>query len=383
MATLAPPRPIASLREERLPWAKHLDWGILGAVAGLAGVGLLTIYSVTGERRRAVGLDPYIWVERQLVLLTVAATAMTVVIAIGYHRLREVALPIYIASCITLALLPVIGDDVNGARAWFDIGPFQMQPVEFTKVALILALAVLIANERDEELPFTRFVGALAVLALPGALVLLQPDLGSTSVLVAITMGILLVGRANPKHIILVTALAIFSVVFIVATDTLSDYQYDRFTTFVDGGSSGIDDVSRQVTNSQQAITLGKLTGEGFMKGPYTRGGYVAEQRTDFVFSAIAEQFGFLGAAGVLALFALLFLRIWRVAQLARDMTGTLICVGVLCVLVWHVFENVGMSMGIMPITGIPLPFVSYGGSSTIAFFIMIGLVESVHLRKI
>jgi rod shape determining protein RodA len=383
MATLAPPRPIASLREERLPWAKHLDWGILGAVAGLAAIGLLTVYSVTGERRRAVGLDPYFWVERQLVFLTVAAAGMAIVIAIGYHRLREVALPIYIASCMTLALLPVFGDDVNGSKAWFDIGPFQLQPVEFAKVALILALAVLVANEREEELPFTRFVGALAVLALPGALVLLQPDLGSTSVLVAITMGILLVGRANPKHIILVTALAIFSVVFIVATDTLSDYQYNRFTTFVDGGSSGIDDVSRQVTNSQQAITLGKLTGEGFMQGPYTRGGYVAEQRTDFVFSAIAEQFGFLGAAGVLLLFGVLFLRIWRVAQLARDMTGMLICVGVLSALVWHVFENVGMTMGIMPITGIPLPFVSYGGSSTIAFFVMIGLVESVHLRKI
>ena len=138
-----------------------------------------------------------------------------------------------------------------------------------------------------------------------------------------------------------------------------------------------------RVHRARDDFATGRITGKGFMEGPFTNGGYVPEQRTDFVFSAIAEQFGLLGAGGVLLLFTILFLRIWRTAQMARDHLGALLCAGVLVCLLWHVFENTGMNMGIMPITGIPLPFLSYGGSSTVAFFLMIGLVQNVHLRKL
>jgi rod shape determining protein RodA len=200
-------------------------------------------------------------------------------------------------------------------------------------------------------------------------------------------MAVLLVAKANPKHIALVTGLALFSAVLVVSTGSLPGYGISRLTTFVDQEQVTNDPKTQallvQSQKSQEAIAGGELAGRGFMQGPLTKGGYVPEQHTDFVFSAIGEQFGLLGSAGVLALYAILLVRILRIAQIARDQLGSLICAGVLAALLWHVFQNVGMTMGIMPITGIPLPFLSYGGSSTVAFFAMVGLVQNVYLRRL
>jgi rod shape determining protein RodA len=372
-------RTAPSTKSDPVSWVRHLDWGILLATYGLLTVGALTIYSVSAPARDRLGLDPYYWVERQLTFVAIGSVGMLIVMAIDYRKLSHLALVVYLGALGMLVAVLVVGQEVGGARAWFDLGPIDLQPTEFAKVALILALAAELANERGDDLPFPRFVGALALMAIPLGLVLLQPDLGSGSVLIVITMGGLLVAKANPKHIALITALTIFSAVVVVSTGTLANYQTERLTSFIDADGAASD----QVDYAQQAISLGDITGKGYMQGVLTNGSYVYEQRTDFIFSAVGEQFGFLGAGGLLALFLLLFLRIWRVAQLAPDTVGTLICVGVLSALVWHVFENVGMNMGIMPVTGIPLPFVSYGGSSTIAFLLMIGLVESVHLRKL
>ena len=178
-----------------------------------------------------------------------------------------------------------------------------------------------------------------------------------------------------------------FSAVLVVATGTLQSYQFARLTTFVDTNPANNSQTTKalilQSQQSQRAIATGELTGHGFMQGPLTKGGYVPEQHTDFVFSAVGEQFGLLGCGGVLALYVLLIVRVLRVAQISCDHLGSLLCCGVAAALLWHVFQNVGMTMGIMPITGIPLPFISYGGSSTIAFFAMIGLVQNVYLRRL
>ena len=386
MAVIAPPRGLPVSRRSDLSLVR-LDWSILLTVAALCGVGLLSIYSVTGPARRLNGLDPYYYVQRQVLFIAIGVAVMALVSVIDYRRLREWALPIYIVSTIFLLAVTVLARARNGARAWFTVGPFQLQPSEFAKVTLILAIAALVASDREEDLPFHGFVRALLVLGVPLAIIVAQPDLGTAMVFVAIAVAVLLVAKANPRHIALVTVLALFSVVLVVSTGLLQSYQVSRLTTFVDQkpntNDESVERLVRQSQQSQRAIAGGELTGRGYMQGPLTKGGYVPEQHTDFVFSAIGEQFGLLGSAGVLVLFAILLLRILRVAQIARDQFGSLLCAGVLAALVWHVFQNVGMTMGIMPITGIPLPFMSYGGSSTIAFFAMIGLVQSVYLRRL
>jgi rod shape determining protein RodA len=386
MALLAP-APSLSLSRRADVSARRLDWSILFTVAGLCAIGLTTIYSATGPTRRLSGLDPYYFVQRQGIFMAGALGVMVLAAVIDYRRLREWALFFFAVTTALLLAVTILARARNGARAWFVIGPFQLQPSELAKVTLILVLAAVVASDRGEDLPFPGFVRALGLMAVPLLIVIAQPDLGTASVFVAITMAVLLVAKANPRHIALVTGLALFSAVLVVATGTLQSYQFARLTTFVDTNPANNSQTTKalilQSQQSQRAIATGELTGHGFMQGPLTKGGYVPEQHTDFVFSAVGEQFGLLGCGGVLALYALLIVRVLRVAQISRDHLGSLLCCGVAAALLWHVFQNVGMTMGIMPITGIPLPFVSYGGSSTIAFFAMIGLVQNVYLRRL
>jgi rod shape determining protein RodA len=382
MVVLAP-APALSLSRRSDVSFRRLDWTALFTVAGLCAIGLTAIYSATGPTRRLSGLDPYYYVQRQGLFMGGALLVMTLATVIDYRRLRDWALFFFGVTTILL----ILARSRNGTRAWFVIGPFQLQPSELAKVTLILVLAAFVATDRGEELPFPGFVRALGLMALPVIIVIAQPDLGTASVFVAITMAILLVAKANPRHIALVTGLAVFTAILVVATGTLESYQFARLTTFISADAEPTDEATEalilQSNESQAAIATGELTGHGFMQGPRTNGGYVPEQHTDFVFSAVGEQFGLLGCAGVLALYAILIVRCLRVAQISRDHLGSLLCCGVAAALLWHVFQNVGMTMGIMPITGIPLPFISYGGSSTVAFFAMIGLVQNVYLRRL
>jgi rod shape determining protein RodA len=386
MAVLAP-APTLSLSRRSDVSFRRLDWTVLFTVAGLCAIGLTAIYSATGPTRRLGSLDPYYYVQRQGLFMGGALLVMALAAVIDYRRLRDWALFLFGVTTVLLIAVTILARSRNGIRAWFVIGPFQLQPSELAKVTLILVLAAFVASDRGEDLPFPGFVRALGLMALPVIIVIAQPDLGTASVFVVITMAILLVAKANPRHIALVTGLALFSAVLVVATGTLESYQFARLTTFVSSDAAPNDEEAEalilQARESQAAIATGELTGHGFMQGPRTNGGYVPEQHTDFVFSAVGEQFGLLGCAGVLALYALLIVRCLRVAQISRDHLGSLLCCGVAAALLWHVFQNVGMTMGIMPITGIPLPFISYGGSSTVAFFAMIGLVQNVYLRRL
>jgi rod shape determining protein RodA len=362
---------------------RRVDWILLALTAALLGTGLLAIYGTTAPRRRTLGLDPMYWVERQATAVAIGLGAMVVVMAIDYRSLRRWA-PVVYGGCVALlAALFVAGTNVNGARAWFDLGGFQLQPSELTKVGLILMIAAYAAGERGEPLPYHRFVKSLLLLALPLALVVAQPDFGTSSALIASVMGILLVARARLAHIALITLLAVASAGVIVYTDTLAKYQQDRLTYFINQEETKANaDLIRQVKFSKQAITLGRLTGSGLGDGVLTNRGDVPEQRTDFIFSAIGEQFGLLGATAVLVLYLLIGLRLIRIAQLATDAMGALVAAGAAALLSWHVFQNVAMNMGIMPVTGIPLPLLSYGGSSAISFLVLLGLVQSVHMHR-
>jgi rod shape determining protein RodA len=249
---------------------------------------------------------------------------------------------------------------------------------------VLLALAAYLGDDESEQIPYHRFVTGLLLVGAPAGLIILQPDLGSASVLVAMVMGVMLVAGAKPKYIAAITLLSLASVGAAVAAGIVNPYQLARIRVFFDPNTTNpeLRDVVFQGRNAVRAIATGGLTGKGWLEGPITNSKDIPVQWADFPFSAIGEQFGLLGCAVVLGLFAVMLFRIWRIAHMSRDLFGTYLCVGVFTMLLWQVFQNVAMTVGVMPITGLPLPFISYGGSSLVAYFAMLGLVQSVHMRR-
>jgi rod shape determining protein RodA len=380
-------KPIGLLSRNPADPRAHVDWGLLIGTLLLVAGGMVAIYTATYQNRTIAGLDTLFFVKRQALAFGAGLIGMVVVMLIDYRKLREYSLVLYFGVLAMLAAVLVVARARNGVDAWFDVGPFQLQPSEFAKVVVVLTLAGFLANERGAgQLSFPRFVTALGLVAVPAGLVLVQPDLGTASALVVIAMAVLLVAGAQWRHIALISAMALLSAVVLIGTGQLDRAQQNRLSNFLSQDETprtkAEADAQRQVTNSKAAIADGGVTGRGYLNGDYTNGAYVPEQHTDFVFSAIAEQFGLAGSAVLLAIYGFVLLRIWRIARLAKDQLGALIAVGALALIAWHVFENVGMNMGLMPVTGIPLPFVSYGGSSCVAFLVLIGLVQSVHMRR-
>ena len=371
-------RTLGSLHEDPASPRKHIDVGLLVITGLLSIIGLALIYSARHRRLVDAGLDPLYYVKRQGFALAAGSIALVIVASIDYRKLREWAPYLFLASsAVLLLVVSPLGSRSNGSQAWFQVGTFQLQPSEFAKITLIVALAAFAASGNG-RLDRRRLGIALGIALVPAGLIMLQPDLGSALVLAAITMGTLLVAGARLRHIVVLTLLGLFSVVAILQTDTLKQYQRDRLTAFVDQGTAP----SYQQTQSKIALGSGGITGQGYLKGTQTNLSYVPEQHTDFIFTVAGEELGFVGAAMILFLYAVLAWRIWRIGTLSRDLFGMLVCAGALSMLVFQLFENIGMTTGIMPITGIPLPLLSYGGSSTMAFLVLIGLVQSVHMHR-
>jgi len=288
---------------------------------------------------------------------------------------------IYVAAVVGLVLvLSPLGSNRRGAQAWFQLGGFQLQPSEPAKVGLIVCIAAYAAHHRG-DLDGKRMLGALALAAIPMLLIELQPDLGTMLVFAAILLATLLVAGARPRHMALLGLAGAVAVVAVFQLGLLKEYQRDRLGAFLNP-TENTRQSAYNLNQSKIAIANGSLTGKGLFKGTQTKLSYVPEQHTDFIFTVVGEELGLAGSGLLLALFALVVWRTWRAAALAKDLCGTVICIGVLAMLVFQVFENVGMTMGIMPITGIPLPFMSYGGSATIATFAAVGLVLNVHMRR-
>ena len=363
------------------PW-RHVDLSLVVAVVLLAVYGLLMIYSATRVRLDEQGIDPTYYVQRQAIFVAIGLVAMTAVTLFDYRLYRDFAVLIYGATVgVLLVVLSPLGAEHKGQQASFDIGPFQLQPSEFAKIALIVCLAAYISTLREAELDGKRLLTILSVAAVPMGLIYLQPDLGTTLVFGAILLGMLLIGGAKARHLVLLLLGVAVAMVLVVQLGVLKQYQLDRLTSFLDPEN----DTQRSAYNldqSKTAIGSGGMLGKGLFEGSQTNLSYVPEQHTDFIFTAVGEQLGFAGSALLLTLFSIVVWRTWRAAALARDVAGTLMCVGVIAMLTFQIFENVGMTMGIMPITGIPLPFMSYGGSSTLATFVGIGLVLNVHMRR-
>ena len=383
MAVLAPSRTsvgFGSSRSAASPW-RHVDASLIAAVLAIAGLGVLMVYSSTRARLEADGIDPAFYLKRQSVFFAIGVFVMFVMTLKDYRIFRDSAQIIYLGTVgLLLGVLSPLGSVNKGQQASFEFGPLQLQPSEFAKVAIIISVAAYASTHRG-ELSLRSLGNVLLIAGVPMGLIYLQPDLGTALVFLAILLGMLMVAGAKGRHLLVLVGLGIVAVVAVIQLGVLKDYQRDRLGAFLDPTA----DTQRSAYNLNQskvAIGSGGLTGKGLFQGTQTNLSYVPEQHTDFIFTALGEQLGLVGSATVLGLFGLVMWRIWRAAALARDLSGTLICVGVLAMLVFQLFENVGMTMGIMPITGIPLPFMSYGGSSMLATFAAIGLVLNVHMHR-
>jgi rod shape determining protein RodA len=365
---------------------RNIDWVLLGGMLGIIAIGLPIIYSTTYKflPSRAVPLDPYLYLQRQVVFIIVGALAMALVMSLEYQWWKERARFLYGGTVFGLLLVLGLGRTTGGATSAFDLGPISIQPSEFGKFATALFLAAYLSEDRAPTVTYSKFIGGLMLVGAPMFLVLIEPDLGSASVYIALVMGVMLVAGAQARHIVMITMMAVLSAVVGVVTGLVKPYQISRLVGFLNQNSNDkeLQDLIQQVKQAKRAFGNGGLFGKGWLDGPLTNNRSIPVQWADFPVTALAEQFGMLGVAVLLSLYGVVLARIWRTAHLSKDMLGTYICAGVFSMLLWHVFENVGMSLGIMPVTGIPLPLVSYGGSSLVSFLMMLGMVQNVHMRR-
>jgi rod shape determining protein RodA len=357
--------------------SRNVDWVLLATQGLLTIVGCFVVYSASWT---TVDLDPYAFVTRQVVFAIAASVVMVTVMSIDYQWFRERAAFLYGLTIALLMLLILMGVAQGLDRISFDLGPINFQPAELAKLTTLLVLAAFLAEERTDEVSYPRFVGGLILVGVPSVLIILQPDLGSASVVVTIAMGVLLVAGAKPKYIALVSFLSVSTVAAAFLGGLVNSYQTERLRVFL--GQETEENSIYQVRNAIRAVGTGGVWGKGWLQGPLTNGRDVPVMWADFPFAAVGEQFGLIGCAALLALFAVALMRIWRIATLSRDLYGTYVCAGVFTMLLWQVFQNVGMTLGIMPVTGLPMPFISYGGSSLLVYFAMFGMVQSVHMRR-
>lgn len=361
-------------RDLSAPW-RHVDVVLLVVTVLITAIGLVMVFSATRRFDSGTGI-----VARQAFFVLVGAGAMAVISVIDYRRITDWWPIIYGAGIVLLlGVLTPLGSTVNGTKGWYQFGPVVLQPAELGKLATVVAVAAFLGSVDSVDL--RRLAVALGLIGAPTLLTLLQPDLGSALVFIVAGLGMLVVAGVRLRHLMVLLVVGVVAVFGILSSDTLDEYQRDRLTAAFN--PEGVSEAAGyNVRQAQTAISSGGLTGYGFGNGPSTRLGYVPAQQTDFIFTVAGEEFGFVGAGTLVLLYAVMIWRIWRIAQLASDTVGMLLCVGVMSMLLFHIFENVGMNLGIMPITGIPLPLVSQGGSSVLASFVALGLVQSVHMHR-
>jgi rod shape determining protein RodA len=348
-------------------------------------VGVVMVYTATRGELLSAGLDPHYYLKRQLLFVLLGVVAMAVLGVIDYRRLEPWAMAIHGLVILSLVAVFVVGSHALGSERWFVLGPLQLQPSEFAVLSLILAVATY-CSRRNEGLAWRDVVRVLILAAIPIALVLAQPDLG-TAIIMTIVLLVMLAVAGLPARILVILVLGAATVVVVaLKAGLLHHYQILRLTSFLHQDATNLSSQQKQavynLNQAKNAIGSGGLFGQGIGHGTQTNLGYVPEQQTDFIFTAVGEQLGFVGSVAVLGLLGLVAWRMLRDAKLARDPFGRLLCTGMFTFLAFSVFQNAGMTMGIMPITGIPLPFLSYGGTAVLCFFMAVGVVLSVYARR-
>jgi rod shape determining protein RodA len=355
------------------------------AVAGLLLIGTLLVYAGTREWFRSYGLDPEYYLKRHILNILIGALLAYGTTLVDYRLLRAYTPIIWLASVIGLiiVLIPGFGSKINGARAWISLpGGFQLQPAELAKIAIIVGIAMIMADREHANQDPTDLdvLKALAISAVPVLLIVAQPDLGTVLIISAAILAMISASGAPSRWVIGLLILAVVGVFAAVQTGAVSQYQIARLQSFVDP-SADPQATGYQLRQSRITIGSGGILGKGLFNGPQTNGRFVPEQQTDFIFTVAGEELGFIGCSLILALYVLFFLRAFAICRRSSDLFGRLVCIGVIAWFSFQAFENIGMTMGLMPMTGVPLPFLSYGGSSMFANLIGVGLLQNVHSR--
>ncbi len=350
---------------------RQFDPILLFLTLALSAAGILAVYFAGAE-------DGQYYAANQTVGFVVGLCGAIPLALIDYRVWRRFLRPIYVLVLLMLLAVQFFGSDAGGATRWIDIGPVQIQPSEFAKLGMVIVLAGYFAENSVGE--HGVFLKALGILALPALLVFWQPDLGTALVFGAVFAVMSFVAGARPIQLVALVASAVAAAFAAIKFRILEPYQVDRLTAFLN--PDGTSDVGYQVAQSKMAIGSGGITGKGLDATTLANLGFLPEDHTDFIFSNLAERVGFVGSFTLILLFLLLIWRILHVATVSRDRFGVLIAVGVATIFLFHVFVNVGMTMGIMPVTGIPLPFVSYGRSSLVVSVVSLGLLQSIAARS-
>jgi rod shape determining protein RodA len=382
-----PERPVWMRIFARDGLARRLDWPILLSTTALSLLGTLLVYSATRNRTEINQGDPYYFLIRHLMNTGIGFALMVGTIWLGHRTLRTAVPILYgISLFLVLLVLTPLGATINGNRNWIVFGGgFSLQPSEFVKITIILGMAMLLAarvDAGDKPYPDHRTVAqALGLAAIPMMIVMLMPDLGSTMVMVVIVLGVLLASGASNRWILGLIGAGTLGAVAVWQLHILDQYQINRFAAFAnpDLDPAG---VGYNTNQARIAIGSGGLTGAGLFHGSQTTGQFVPEQQTDFVFTVAGEELGFLGAGLIIVLLGVVLWRACRIARETTELYGTIVAAGIIAWFAFQSFENIGMTLGIMPVAGLPLPFVSYGGSSMFAAWMAVGLLQSIRVQR-
>ncbi len=367
------------------PAVPRVDWLLMAAVLALVGLGTVLVWSATSARADLVGGDSTAFLRKQLVNVAIGLVLAMVVTAVEHRWVRMLAPVVYLASVLGLVLVLAMGTVVNGSRSWLMLGSTSIQPSEFAKLAVVVGMALVVAERAAGR--WRASVGGVDVLlmllvaAVPASLIMLQPDLGTMLVLSATVFGVLAIGGAPRRWLLLLGGGAVAAAAGAVAAGVLKQYQIDRFMAFTDPDLDPRG-AGYNVEQARIAIGNGGLFGQGLFDGSQTRSGFVPEQHTDFIFTVAGEELGLLGAGLLIALLGVVLWRALVIAYRSEDVFGRVCAAGIACWFGFQAFQNVGMCLGIMPVTGVPLPFVSYGGSSMFASLLAVGLLQNIHLRS-
>ena len=364
---------------------RNIDWILLSAVIAQVVIGVFTVFSATRQRLLDQNMDVFVYVQRQVFFVIIAAAVITVVMSLGHDWLRAQSGFLYGAVLLLLIVVLGAGAVTGGARLAFDFGPFSVQPAELAKPVLLILVSSYLSESVPDKIDWHHFVMTLYIVLIPCGLILMQPDLGSASVILAGVAGILYIGNARRRYLALIGGMFVATAVGLMVAVPGLRYQGNRFVAWFlqNSNNKDLENIVLQVRYAKRAVSTGGFFGKGYLQGPLTNGKYVPVQFTDFPFSAIGEQFGMIGGAVVLGIFGVILWRIWRTAQMARDRFSFFLASGAFTMMVWQVFQNIGMTLGVMPVSGLPLPFISYGGSHLISSAILIGLVQSIHMRRL
>ena len=373
-------------RSRRASVTAGFDPVLTGAVALLLVIGTLLVYAATREWYSANGLDPQYYLKRHVINIVIGLALAWGTTIIDYRLLRAYTPFIWVAGVfgLILVLIPGVGSEINGAKAWIPLpGGFQIQPAEIAKISIIIGISMLLSERthNSDEPTNQDVLKALGVAAIPILLILAQPDMGTVFIISASVVTILAVSGAPTRWVVGLVLLALIGGFVATKAGIISDYQVKRLQSFVDPNADS-QGAGYQLRQARITVGSGGIIGTGLFNGPQTNGRFVPEQQTDFIFTVAGEELGFIGSGFIIFLLFLVLMRAFGIARRATDPYGTLVCTGVIAWFAFQIFENIGMTLGLMPMTGVPLPFLSYGGSSMFANLIGFGLLQNVHASQ-